>query len=164
MVTRSTSENCRNECVVYRESTSSRKQQQGRIEGEARRRRDVVSLSLVGYWLDHPFVQVIAAPSFCLFTLSHEGTLSISPLPLGPLFQLEDTKRVSSLTRDQPSSIIINPVTHGRRPLAILIHLRPGCPQGTPPHSRPGFGHSGSPVRKHYQDNPSYSRPRPFCL
>jgi hypothetical protein len=48
--TRSTSENCWNECVVCcvvcRESTSSREQQPGRGEGEAtRRKRDEVSQS-----------------------------------------------------------------------------------------------------------------------
>lgn len=96
-------------CCLSRIDVESRTRTKGRDEEEARRKRDVVSR----LWLKRS--DMARSSSLCPFVCLRLVVKEPSPLsslqsPFDPLFQLENTKRVSSLPRDQPSpSIIINP-------------------------------------------------------
>jgi hypothetical protein len=135
--TRSTSEKGGNECVVCvvcRESTSSREQEQ---KAEMKKKQEENEMWSVSLWLKRS--DMARSSSLCPFVCLRLVVKEPSPLsslqsPFDPLFQLENTKRVSSLPRDQPSpSIIINPRDARSPSFGHLIPSRIVCPDETPP-------------------------------
>lgn len=141
--TRSTSENCWNECVVCVGSVGNRRrvENNNQVEMKEKQREEDEMWSVcllvekVGYSMPQSSHRPPLSP-FCLFTPRDERILFPS-LPLAPLLQLENTKRVSSLPRDHPYPSS-SPQLDARSPsFDHLVPLRPGCPYETPPHPNP---------------------------